>query len=220
MDLTLGTAIVRTMFSNPILGTIGINMTLECIKTLSNTTQEIYGFITTIKTTTKHVNIGSLLMELDLASEILVLESMLKEIDIEKNHTQTLAICLRLLQECLNQIHNLLGEIHKRIEYNTKLWVTGYGVREYKFDDLSNNLKLLTSNLKSRKKNLVDAIKISDFLTPVPCVQDKISEYDDELLDVSVVTIDKIVLYEKNENSKNTKNKTEIVKPIDKRKNN
>lgn len=205
MDLTLGTAIVRTMLTNPILGTIGIQMTLQCLQTLSTTTQEIYGFITTIKTTTHHVNIGSLLMELDLASEVLVLESMLKEIDVEKNHTQTLAICLKLLQDCLNEIHSLLAEINKRIDYNTKLWVTGYGVREYKFDDVSDKLRFLSSNLRGRKQNLIDVIKMNDFLIPAPNIEEKITEQDDELLDVSVVTIDKIVLYEKTMNSKNNK---------------
>jgi hypothetical protein len=217
MDLALGTTIVRTMLNNPILGTIGIQMTLQCLQTLANTTQEIYGFITTIKTTTHHVNIGSLLMELDLASEILVLESMLKEINVEKNHTQTLAICLKLLQDCLNDIHALLAEVNKRIEYNTKLWVTGYGMREYKFDDLSDRLRFLSANLRNRKQNLIDVIQMNDFLIPAPHIQERIGEHDDELMDVSVVTIDKIIVYEKNMNEKHSsrlddKNKKSIKK--------
>lgn len=214
MDISLGTTLVRTMLSNPILGTIGVQMTWTCLQTLIGTTQEIYGFITTIKTTTHHVNISSLLTELDLASEILVLESMLREVDVEHNHTQTLAICLRLLQDCLNDIHKLLSEIHKRMEYNTKLWITGYGVREYKFDDVSDKLRFLSNNLRGRKQNLIDTIKINHLLIPSQ-VTEKITEEEDELMDISVITIDKIVLYEKNMNDKNKK---DIIKPDEKSK--
>lgn len=206
MDLAIGTTVVRTILSNPILGAISLQMTWQCVRTLLGTTQEIYGFITTIETTTRHVNIGSLLMELDLASEILYLESMIKEIDIEKNYTQTLAISLKLLQDCLNDIHLLLSEVNKRIEYNKKLWVTGYGIREFKFDDLSNRLKFLTQNLEKRKENLVVVLKINDKLTPLERNSD---DYDDELLDISMVTIDSIVTYEKNINDKSKKDKKE-----------
>ena len=202
MDLGIGTTIIRTMIGNPLLGTIGIQMTLTCLQTLSNVTSEIYGFITTIKATTYHVNIGTLLMELDLASEILFLESLLKEIDVEKNHTQTLAISLRLLQDCLTDIHTLLGEVNKRIEYNTKLWVNGFGLREHKFDDLSGKMRFLANNLEKRKENLIYAIKIKDELIPAPNVQAFIKEENDDLLDVSVISIDRIVTYEKNTNKK------------------
>ena len=184
--MDIGTIIARTMLSNPILGTIGVQMTLQCLRTLASTTQEIYGFVTTIENTTKHVNIGSLLMELDLASEILYIESMLKEINIEKNYTQTLAIALKLLQNCLNDIHSLLSQINKRIEYNKNLWITGYGLREYKFDDLSNKLRFLAQNLEKRKENLVISLNINEKLN-------SLQNTDDELIDISILSIDKII---------------------------
>jgi hypothetical protein len=203
MDLAIGTTIVRTMLSNPILGTIGIQMTLQCLQTLSSTTQEIYGFITTIKTTTHHVNIGSTLMELDLASEIVFIESLLREISLaiendEKKHTQSLAVSVKLLKDCLLDIHSLLDEINKRIEYNTKLWVTGYGFRTYRFDDVDGKLHFLANNLEKRKRNMALAIQVDPFIDPAPMISEDINEQDDEeLIDVSVVSIDKIVTYEK-----------------------
>lgn len=180
-----------SILTNPILGTIGIHMTIQCLQMLSNTTQEIYGLITTLQITTYHVNIGSLLMELDLASEILFLESLLKEIDIENNHTQTLAISLKLLNDCLNDIHSLLHDVNKRIEYNNKIWqITNImNIREYKFDDISGKLNCLAINLEKRKRNLMYTIQIKDKLILAPNIQINVCDKEEDLVSIDKVSI-------------------------------
>jgi hypothetical protein len=164
MNYTIGTTVAKAIFENTALSTICIQTTIQCLQTLSVTTQEIYGFITTIKKTTHHVDITELLIELDLESEVLVLESLLKEINIQKYYTQTLAICLKLLEECLIDILKLLSEVNKRVNYNKKLWFVSYG-RSYKFDDIIKNIILLKNNLDKRKNNLFEILKINKHLT-------------------------------------------------------
>lgn len=196
MDYTIGSAVARTILGNPVLGTICIQTTIQCLQTLAVTTQEIYGFISTIKTTTQHVNIATLLTELDLESEVLVLESLLREINIEKHHTQTLAICLKLLDECLGEIHKLLSEVHKRMDYNSKLWVDIYGLRTKKFDDISDKMRFLKNNLDKRKDNLFEVLKINQYLTnstrPSKNIQLKgiPQEYEDMTSGVEIVSME------------------------------
>lgn len=224
MDYVIGSTVARAILGSPTLSTICIQTTIQCLQTLAVTTQEIYGFITTIKTTTHHIDITNLLIELDLEPEVLVLESLLKEINIEKHHTQTLAICLKLLEDCLTDILKLLSEVNKRLDYNKKLWVSFYGSRSYKFDDLGNKLRFYKANLDKRKDNLFEIIKINKYLIPSnsPILQlitpqlstsqlitpqlntpkQIIHECDDDTLNLSIISINK---YESSPNKKSSK---------------
>lgn len=206
MDYVIGSTVARAILGNPTLSTICIQTTIQCVQTLAVTTQEIYGFITTIKSTTYHVDIANLLIELDLEPEVLVLESLLKEINIEKHHTQTLAICLKLLEDCLTDILKLLSEVNKKIEYNNKLWISFYGTRCYKFDDLGTKLRFYKANLDKRKENLFEILKINSYLQPsmLPLltnskkqksnfIKEIIHECDDDTLQLSIVSVDKFV---------------------------
>jgi hypothetical protein len=164
MNYAIGTAVAKTVLSNSSLSSFCISSTMHCVQTIFITTQEIYGFITTIKKTTHHVNISNLLIELDLEPEVIILQSLLNEIDIGYHHTQTLAYALKSLDECLTIILKILAEINKRIISNEKLWVTLYGYRCVKFDDLDEKLRFYKNNLDKRKKNLFEILKINDYL--------------------------------------------------------
>lgn len=214
MDYAIGSTVAKAILGNPTLSTVCVQTTVRCLQTLAVTTQEIYGFITTIKTTTSHVDITNLLIELDLEPEVLVLESLLKEINIEKHHTQTLAICLKLLEDCLTDILKLLSEVNRRMDYNKKLWVSFYGSRCYKFDDLANNLRFYKANLDKRKDNLFEILKINQYLTPLtPSLlefnQQKqiIHECDDDALNVSIVSVENL-----HNTKKPVKNTTQLTR--------
>ena len=190
MNYTLGNALFSTLINNTTLGTIGLSLTIKCIETLASTTQNIYGLITTIKTTTHHIDIKRLLVKLDMEADILLLEIMLKEIDIKKNHTQTLALGLKNLQECLNEIHKLLEIIHNRIRYNNSVWVG----TTYKFDDVSEDLSNLKKVLDGRKNMLMKIIEINNILIPLPETIDVISEKNDSDYNALIITVDKILV--------------------------
>lgn len=191
MNYAIGSAIVRSVAGNPIVGSIGLGLTIECIKTLASTTQNIYGLITTIKTTTSHVNIHKLLMELDFEADIIVLGSLLRSIDVEKHHTEPLSLSLKLLEEILLEIHDLLESVHKKIQYNDALW-TGSKFLSYKFDSVSDKLRFIKINLDKRKQNLFDIIKINDHLLTTPYTHKIIVESDDKDFNISLLEIKEI----------------------------
>lgn len=204
MEYVIGSTVARAILGNPTASSICVQTTIRCLQTVVVTTQEIYGFVTTIKTASHHVDITNLLIELDLEPEVLVLESLLKEINIEKHHTQTLAICLKLLEDCLTDILKTLAEVNKRLEYNNKLWVSFYGSRCYKFDNLGTKLRFYKTNLDKRKDNLFEILKINSYLMPTfnantltiensPNKNKKmkqiVHECDDDTLNVSIVSV-------------------------------
>ena len=178
------------LVSNPLFlqsfGVISMTLTLQTLQTLVHTSQEIYGFIANIKSSTSvyHKNINVLLIELDLESEILLLESLLKEINIEKYYTQTLAICLNLMKTCLLDIHQIITQIHDRVIYNNKLWVSGYGTFSYKFDDIIVKLSSLYNNLIKRKNNLFKILSINNHLLLLT------TDKNIDCIDTSVVIVD------------------------------
>ena len=208
MDYTIGITVAKAILGNPTLSAICWETSFQCVQTLVVTTQEIYGFVTTIKKTTSHLDIANLLIELDLEPEVLVLESLLKEINLQEHFTQTLAVSLKLLEECLTDILKLLSEVNKKIEYNNKLWISFYGTRCYKFDDVGCKLKLHKKNLDKRKKNLFEILKINSYLRPPEntspnlkllenktnknMIKEIIHECDDDIFNVSIVSVDKL----------------------------
>ena len=204
MEIGISAAVARAILGSPTLSTICIQSTVQCLQTLAVTTQEIYGFITTIKETTSHVDIKNLMIELDLEPEVLVLESLLKEINIEKHHTQTLAICLKLLDQCLADILKLLAEVNKKVDYNKNLWVTFYGWRCQKFDGLGDQLRFYKANLDKRKSNLFEILKINSYLIPITIsrsdgvVRQIVHECNDDTLNVSIISVDQLKLDQSN----------------------
>ena len=87
MELIIGANVIRT---------IGLDLTLKCVSVLTTSAQGIYSLITNIKSSHPLYveDVSKILKELDLENDILILESLLKEINIEKHHTKTLALCL------------------------------------------------------------------------------------------------------------------------------
>lgn len=136
--------------------------------------------------------------------EIRLLGSLLKTIDVENNYSDTLAFCLKEMEDCLSGILKLFSEINKRMDHNQKLWVTLYGSRCYKFDDLDKNLHFCAEILNKRKYNLFEILKITPYISN----KKKITyECDDEVLNVSVVSVDK----HQSERNKNEKYQLQSV---------
>ena len=161
MAITLGTAGIAVT-------SIGID---TCIKTVTMSAQGIYGIITTLTSPSTTPSISYVIKELDLATEVSVLETLLSEIDLEKHHTETLNKCVKSLEECVLQIEANLKTVQERSDYNNSLWIFT-SMRSYGFDDLVSALRLLKCNLSSRKKTLFNVIKINTYLVPKPPQQE------------------------------------------------
>lgn len=165
MELALGLTVVRT----------SVDLTLMCIKTVTSSAQGIYGLITALNSSSVG-SISHVLRELDLETDVLILESLLKEIDVDKHHTETLSLCLKSLEECVLKIETALKTVHERISYNNSIWLFST-MRSYSFDDLADSLKILKLNLNNRKKTLFDVIKINPFLK---CTSTEINNLDNK----------------------------------------
>jgi hypothetical protein len=147
-----------------LLKTIGIDLTLKCVNIVSTSVHSIYNLVSAVKASGANViEITKLLKELDIDNDVILIESLLQEIDLTKIHSKTLAICLERLKECVLEIENDLKIINDRLTYNNSLWY-GKSFRAYAFDDKIESLKLLKLNLDNRKKNLFEIIKINNYL--------------------------------------------------------
>jgi hypothetical protein len=148
-----------------ILGAIGLDLTLKCVTAVTTSAQGIYSLVTSISSNKQEPSIGKLLEELDIGADIRTLESLLKEFNVKKHHTETLAICLELLQKCVEEIEIQLNEVQLRLSYNKSLWVS---VRAYTFTDVIDKMRLLKHTLDNRKNNLFEVIKINGYLNVDP----------------------------------------------------
>jgi hypothetical protein len=180
------------MLGNPIVGTVCLSAAIKCMQSVLITTQEIYGFVSTIKETTYHVNVVNLLGELDTEHNIGLIEVMLHEIDVNNHYTQTLGFALKSIEDNLKGIHTLLNEVKQRVEYNNGLWVNMYGYRTKKFDDLSEKLKFLSNSLKGRKDDLFNILKINHSLVKAENYKEIYHEYTDDTLNVSILSVQKL----------------------------
>jgi hypothetical protein len=146
-----------------LVNTVGLNFTIQCLSALTSSTQIICGSVGNIVTSNaiNSQDIVRLVKELDLSTDMLILESLLKEINIEKYNSRTFELCLQSLKECITNLQNELIEVNRRISYNDSLWIFKY-TRSYGFDDLINKLKISKITLENRKKLLFEVFNMSD----------------------------------------------------------
>lgn len=155
MELIAGATIIRS---------IGLDLTFKCMDVLASSTRGVYNLLSNLHSSSSS-EVKSFLRELDMTNDILILESLLKEIDIEKRHTKTLALCLEGLKDCVSNIEKTIVEMHERSIYNNSLWF-GKSFRTYGFTDIMESLKFQKSILDNRKKTLFEILKINNYLNP------------------------------------------------------
>lgn len=145
-----------------LVNTIGIGPIVQCLTALTSSTQIICDTIgnIVISETVNSRDIVNLIKELDLSTDMVVLESLLKEINVEKyKSSATLNLCLHSLKECIHVIQFDLHETSERITYNNSLWLFKFS-RSYRFDDLMIKLKTSKKTLENRKKLLFEILNI------------------------------------------------------------
>jgi len=143
------------------VGIMTLDLTVKAISAIGTSASGIYTILDSISYYKGH-NINSLLEELDIQEYLKVLLTLLNEIDLNKHHTQTLALCVDQLRASIIDIEKILVEIHNRLNYNKSLWIKMF--REYSFDNISIKLKILKKQLDNRKEMLFDILKINSSL--------------------------------------------------------
>lgn len=152
-----------------------LDLTLKCISTLTSSVHGISGLISNIYSQKETMDINKFIKESDLEYDIKLLENIIKEIDIEKNHTNSLAISIHSLKECLCDIEQILDEVQRRYAYNKSLLLFS-SFRSLDFKDLFAKLKLEKSTLDNRKNTLFDVIRINNYL--IPSKMSEINQHD------------------------------------------
>jgi len=145
-----------------IVKTIGIDFTIKCLGILSTSVKSIYNLASNLKAT-ENMEIKKIIKELDIDNDVILIDSLLQEINIEKIHSKTIGLSLNNIKETILEIEKTFDEINKRETYNNSLWY-GKGMRSYKFDDLIESLKILKVSLNNRKRNLFELIKIKNYI--------------------------------------------------------
>jgi hypothetical protein len=143
------------------VGIMTIDLTVKAISAIGTSTAGIYSIIDSISYFKRH-DVNSLLIELDIQEHIKVLLSLLNEINLDKHHTQTLALCVGQLRDSIVDIEKELIKTHTRLNYNNSLWIKTF--RTYNFDDIIATLKILNMQLNNRKNMLFEILKINSDL--------------------------------------------------------
>lgn len=155
MDIVIGKTVVQT---------IGLDLTLKCISTLTSSAQGIYSLIKSINSNASdQPDIQFVIADLDLGMEVKILDALIKDINIETQYTETLALCIESLKECVEQLESELVDVQKKLEWNSSLRIFKY-YRSYGFEGKVEKFRLLKSNMNGRKAMLFDVLKINQHL--------------------------------------------------------
>lgn len=153
MEYVIGGTIIRT---------IGIDLTLKCISTITTSAHSIYGLISGLTSGSRPQNVVTVLKKLDIEQKVRVLESLIKNLRLGK-HSETLSICLDGLKECLNNIEAELVIVQNRVTYNHSLWVFK-AWRSWGFDDCIINLTTFNDMLESRRIMFFQVLEVDNEL--------------------------------------------------------
>lgn len=152
------------MASYLLINTMSIDLTLKCISILSSSVQNIFGIVDKFKGHSNDNNsVYIKLKKLDIENDLILINTLLSEINVEKNHSKSLSLCLERLKECVLEIENELKIIDYRVNYNNSLWLFK-SVRTYGFENRIKALEVLKENLDNRKNNLFEIIKITNLI--------------------------------------------------------
>lgn len=153
MEYVIGGTIIRT---------IGIDLTLKCISTITSSAHSIYGLISGLTSGPRPQDVVTVLKKLDIEQKVRVLESLIKNLRLGK-HSETLSLCLDGLKQCLNNIEAELVIVQNRVTYNHSLWFFK-GWRAWSFDDCIINLTTFNDMLESRRNMFFEVLKVDNEL--------------------------------------------------------
>ncbi len=143
------------------IGIMTIDLTVKAISAIGTSASGIYTILDSVSYYKGH-DIHSIIIEFDIQEHLKVLLTLLNEVNLEKHHTQTLALCVSQLRDSIIEIENQLIEIKRRIDYNKSLYIKTF--RTFGFDDIIEKIKILKNQLDNRKNMLFEILKINPYL--------------------------------------------------------
>jgi len=152
-----------TAVGSIVLGTVGIELTMQCIQTMTGYAQSIYSMVNCVSYMTGGENVMNVLNKYDIELKVKIIESLVVNLKLKK-HSNAYKLCLEGLKECLHMLDNEMKEIKQKIEYNNAIWIFA-SWRSYV---LSNNIKKiieLNDMLDMRKKMFFEILGIDEQLT-------------------------------------------------------
>jgi hypothetical protein len=170
---------------NFLIGAIGAHVTLSLLSGITSTANGIYSLSTNIKNATSigAKEVKQIIKETDLEVNIKTIQFLLCEIKLTENSPYTLQYCIQSIRDCIKDISEELEKIHYRMQYNDNLWY-GQSLRSYKFHNCRERLDSHIKNLKSRRKALIEILKIENTLYKNNDLETSLNQ--------SVVLVDKI----------------------------
>jgi hypothetical protein len=149
------------------VGVIGFNVLSSTINSIGLVTSNIFSLVTHIKVSKSlyHKELITCLMKTDIEHNIKLVEAIINEIPQYFDSTQSILIILNDVKDVMTKIEYQLREIHKKMMYNTSIYVFN-NWRSYDFKENLEQLNILVEVFDRRKKTLFDVLLLFKNLSP------------------------------------------------------
>jgi len=143
------------------MGIVGITTVSSVINSIGIITYNIYNLIGTIRVSknTYHKEIINILVKTDIEHNIRLVQSILKELPLYYNTSNSTMIILKDIKDIMKKIENQLIDIHNKIIYNSSIVLLS-NWRSYNFKEHLDELTILIEVFERRKDNLFKLISI------------------------------------------------------------
>jgi len=148
-------------------GIIGVDAILKSFTNLSSSMSNVKSLVSNIKKYKNNKEICELISNLDIHNQLDNLNLLLVDIkDTNKiTHSTSINHSIQGLYEIMINIETELNLIYEEIQYNKNLWFLK-SLRSYSFNKRIKKLVLYCNVLQQRKSDLLETIKINQYLTP------------------------------------------------------
>lgn len=149
---------------NYVLGTIGGNLTLGLLSTVTATTNSVYTLMTNLteSTATGANEVRSIIKETNLEAKMKTAQFMLCEMVITNTTPQTILFCIEQIKDAINDIAQELSNIRYRLQYNkNKYWRVG----AYRFHNSRKRLENCLAKLASSVSAFIEILPIENRLS-------------------------------------------------------
>jgi len=162
---------------NIILGTLGANITLGLISSVTSTANGVFTLCSNIinNTTNGAAEVKAMIKDLDLAYKVKSAQYFLCELKISDQSPYTILYSIQAIRDVIHEISEELEKIHYRLQYNDNLWF-GSTIRCYRFHNCNDRLKASLNTLKDRRSALMELMRIESMLIKQPALENDMSD--------------------------------------------
>lgn len=144
---------------NIIIGTIGANLTLGVITGLTTTITSLYTLSKALyknSSNDKIDDIIDIITKSDIENDINIVKNL---IETTEKHNDIIDLCIKNLNDVMNQIKDELDKINYRVKYNEKLWIKT-SITKYDFTNCKKRLLSYIEVFNHRYKKLLEILSV------------------------------------------------------------